>query len=436
MSSDLDGSKKVKIGSETYSLDVVPAAESRIVSEEKNMLLGVMDLKTLVDDLGRAGAFIRFAYNGVMAAGPRYTEIQIEIQQLGIDITKLCNESEHTVSKFEMASATVLSNLKATYGYLLRNKVNLAIDMLSSVSELAGKMEEAALELHSKFEKEEKEVAKTVKKTQKARAEAATSREEKEKKQQELQIQLQHEEQMLEDAKRLEREAEVHHQQIEAKEDEAISGMTPIGAIKSFVNSICGSEVFDEGLRKVDRLREKRIRASEIETRRRQERYKAMERRTAYTVKIQNCKSEQEMAEGAEEALHNTARELKELSVIMMQTAQFWKQIHDYCKSAIEERVKLMATTIESTKEEADRIKTWTSQPFKEQAVRFYAGWVALNTVCSEYAEHIKHTQKELYKYIVESPTYDEARRNIHELAETFRTNLRKEMAALEQDSK
>jgi hypothetical protein len=209
MSSDLDGSKEVKIGNEIHSLDVVPAPESTIVAEEKDMLLGAMDLKTLVDDLGHAGAFIRSAYNRVMAAGPQYTELQIEIQQLIIDITKLYDDLALTVSNLKMESATVLSNLQATYGYLLRDKVNLAIETLSSVSGLAGKMEEAGFELHKKFEKEKKEVTNTIEKTQEVQMKAASRIKEKEKEQQKLQ-------QELEEAQRLEQEA---------TEGEAISGI-------------------------------------------------------------------------------------------------------------------------------------------------------------------------------------------------------------------
>lgn len=55
----MDGSKEVVISGETFSLDVVPAAESKVVAKEKENLLGAVDLKTLVDDLGHAGAFIR-----------------------------------------------------------------------------------------------------------------------------------------------------------------------------------------------------------------------------------------------------------------------------------------------------------------------------------------------------------------------------------------
>ena len=76
-------------------------------------------------------------------------------------------------------------------------------------------------------------------------------------------------------------------------------------------------------------------------------------------------------------------------------------------------------------------MKVWTSKPFKMQAVRFYAGWVALNSVCTEYVEHIKRTQKDLYKYIVENPTYEQSRKNVHELAKIFLADLKKDQEAI-----
>ena len=421
---------EVVISGEKYSLDVVPAADSKVVAAEKKKLLGTIDLDTLVTDLGCIGAFLRMAYNGVMAAGPHYTELQIEIQDLEIDVTKLCDQSALTISRFQTASETVLTDLEATYGYLLLNREKLAIETLSSVSKLAGDMEKAALELHDKFEKEEAKVTTTLKKTQRARGEAEVRIEEKEKDKQQLQIQLQHQQKLLDDAQRLEREAEAQRQQIEAKEDEAISGIKHIGVVKSLVNAIFRYEVFDEGTKKLDRWKEKRIQALENERKLRKQRYEAMERMTSFAIMIQNCQSEQELAKVAEDALHKTVGELQQLRAVIMQAALFWKQMHEHCKSLAEERVKSMITAIESTEKE-DRIKTWTSKPFKQQAIRFYAGWVALSTVCSEYAEHIKRTQKELYKYIMENPTYEEARRNIHELAKNFLADLKKDQEAI-----
>ena len=52
-------------------------------------LLESVDLKALVKDLSRVGGFIRVAYNAVGAAGHEHTETQIEIQNLGYDITNL-----------------------------------------------------------------------------------------------------------------------------------------------------------------------------------------------------------------------------------------------------------------------------------------------------------------------------------------------------------
>ena len=429
-SCDLDGSKEIEIGGETYSLDVVPAAESRVVVEEKDKLLGAVDLKTLVDDLGRAGAFIRIAYNGAMAAGPRYTELQIEIQQLGFDITKLCDESALTVSKFKRASSTVLNDLEATYGYLLLNKENLAIETLSSVSKLAGDMEKAALALHEKFTKQEEKVRATHKNAQTARGEAAIRIEEKEKEHQQLQIQLQHQQKLLEDAQRLEREAEAQRRQIETQENEAIRSIKHIGPLKSLVNAIFRYEVFDEGTRRVGLWKEKRIQALENENKLRKQRYEAMETMTSFAVKIQNCQSEQEMAEVAVDALHKTVGAIQELLAAVMRAATFWRQMQEHCRSLADDGM-LKVKMIQDKVAKEERKMMWTSAPFKKQAIRFYAGWVALNSLCSEYVEHIKRTQKDLYEYIVENPTYEESRKNVGELAKTFLADLQKDWKAI-----
>lgn len=112
-------------------------------------------------------------------------------------------------------------------------------------------MEKAALALHEKFEKQEEKVKNTLKKTQTARVEAAVRIDEKEKEHQQLQIQLQHQQKLLEDAQRLEREAEAQRRQIETKENDAISSIKHVSPLKSLVSAIFRYEVFEEGMRKV-----------------------------------------------------------------------------------------------------------------------------------------------------------------------------------------
>ncbi len=117
-----------------------------LVLAEKQRLLGAVDLETLVNDLGRVGGFIRIAYNGVGAAGSKFTAQQFAIQQLGYDITKLCDKSALTVSRFKTASNSVLDDLQSTY------------DTLSSATKIAEDMKNAALELKVRFEAETKKV--------------------------------------------------------------------------------------------------------------------------------------------------------------------------------------------------------------------------------------------------------------------------------------
>ena len=195
-----------EIYGEEYQLDTIPRGDSKVVLDEKEKPFGAIDLKTLVDDLGHAGAFICIVYNGIGAAGHRFTELQIEIQRLGYDVTKLCDKFALTVSKFKKASATVLTDLQATYGFLLDNFEDMAVETLTNVSKIVGDMEKAAIELLKEFEE-------------------------------------------------------------------------------------------------------------------------AMSKMTLFASKIEECRTEQNMAEVAAEALHETIGALKELSSVMIQVAMFWKQM-------------------------------------------------------------------------------------------------------------
>ena len=105
----------VKIGAETFSIAEIPASGTLLVEKQKNLLLGSVDLPSLVTDLGRVGNFIRIAYNGV--AG--FTDLQIKIRGIGYDITKLCDKSAVTVAKFKQASGSILGDLQGTYQFLL-----------------------------------------------------------------------------------------------------------------------------------------------------------------------------------------------------------------------------------------------------------------------------------------------------------------------------
>ena len=67
-----------------------------------------------------------------------------------------------------------------------------------------------------------------------------------------------------------------------------------------------------------------------------------------------------------------------------------------------------------------DRVRVWGSPGFKQKAIYFYVRWVALGNICETYYDRIKVTQRELYKYLEENLTTEDARQNIQSLAANF----------------
>ena len=197
-----------------------------------------------------------------------------------------------------------------------------------------------------------------------------------------------------------------------------------------------GVKVFDEedAKTKAEKLRQNRIEALEAERAIREKRQKAMASMSAFAAKLKQCKNDEQMAECAVDALHEAIGALKHLSAVMMQAAVFWKQMQDHCKSLAEgEMQSQVETAMEKYKDEKRRLRVWTSRGFKQKAIQFYSGWVALNSVCAVYMEQIKDTQRDLYKYITENPTYEESKRNLPALAEKFMAELTRDQKALEE---
>ena len=62
--------------------------------------------------------------------------------------------------------------------------------------------------------------------------------------------------------------------------------------------------------------------------------------------------------------------------------------------------------------------------------------WVALNVVCTEYMDNIKQTQRKLYSYIRECPSYERAKHDISDLAKQFLADVESAQLELAQKRK
>ena len=66
---------EIEINGVIQKYPMTPSADSPAVEMVKEHLLGQLDLESFVKDLGRLENFIRVAYNGIGAAGPRLYKV-------------------------------------------------------------------------------------------------------------------------------------------------------------------------------------------------------------------------------------------------------------------------------------------------------------------------------------------------------------------------
>lgn len=425
----------VKIGEETFSLVEVPASGTVVVEEQRKLLLGSVDLPTLVADLGRVGKFVRVAYNGV--AG--YTELQIKIRGIGYDVTKLCDKSAVTVAKFKQASGSILGDLQGTYQFLLDGLEEMAVETLKGITDVAKDMAAAADQLHEDFDNESQRVEEALKETMTTKGSEEGHKKELEEKTRQLEVDkakaAQERVNAEEDFKLYEKKYEAAEAKQEALEASASN------PLKAFANAFVspftgGKKVFDtdRDLERSKEAREEKLKHLEEMKRQREIRSKALQDIAEFTKRVENCKDDSELADVAIGALHKAMGGLQNLSKVMMKTALFWKQMQVHCEQLAKDKMQRLINTAMKMPEEK-RLETWTSSTFKRQAISYYAQWVALDDVCRIYMGQIQETQHDLYGYLTENPTLAEARRNVRKLAATFGKELASEQKAIEEKS-
>ena len=414
----------VKIGKETFSIIEIPLSSTALVQDQKKLLLGAVDLPALVDDLGRVGNFIRIAYNGV--AG--FTDLQISIREIGVDVTKLCDKSAVTVSKFKTASGSILEDLQGTYRFLMDGLEDIALVTLAAVADVAKDMASAAGELQKEFSDEADKVEDTLKKTMITKGSEHERKKELEKTAQGLMISKEKAKQDRENAEEDFKLFKEKYNQAEAKQESLESSASnPFKAIANgFVAPFTfGKKVFDtdSDQRRAQEAREEKLKHLEEMKSQREARSKALQDFAEFSTRIENCKDDAGLAQVAIDALHQAMGGLQNLSAVMMKAALFWKQMQVHCGILAKDKMKKI---IEAgmKRPPADRLSVWTAVGFKKQAIEYYGRWVALDDVCGIYMRRIQETQKDLYGYLTENPTLQQARKNVRQLAATFAKDL------------
>lgn len=411
----------VKYKDEAFNILEIPKSNSALVKEHEDLVLTSADLDSLVSDLSLVGKFTRIAYNGV--AG--YTDLQIKIRRIAVDVTKLCRESTILVREFKLKSSTILVDLQATYQFLIDGMEDMAIVTLQSTATEAQGMAEAAERLANAFEKESKLVENAHGDTLKTKDAEKKRKDDLEEKMKRLEIERT---KRVTESAAVEQDIAFHGQQYaRADARHAAYETSSDGFFEAIYNFFTGRN--DERIRAA---REDKERHLQEMSKLRRIRSKALADIAEFSKKMENCQEESELTEAAIQSLHKAIGGLKALSNVMRRISDFWKTLELECKKLGGEDMRKMIEEAMRRPEEK-RAAVWGSTSFKNKALLYYARWVALGNICGTSYEKMKLTQNELYEYLEENPTTEEARRNVRQLAIIFSKELEVEQKAIAQ---
>uniref|UniRef100_A0A1X7TI85 Uncharacterized protein n=1 Tax=Amphimedon queenslandica TaxID=400682 RepID=A0A1X7TI85_AMPQE len=437
---DIDGETEI------HSLLSAPNPSSKLVLAHKGSLAGSLDLEKLVEYIGHVGKFIKIAYNGINAAGPRFTDLQIKVQSLGYDITKLCNNSSVTIDSFRGTAETVSYRLQTVYQFLLDGYDSAALKSLTSLGKMAEKMAKLASELEGKFEEQGDRVKYTLEETMKRRGEEKIYKDEIMKRKERMEREKKLQEELAERHYKLAEEARQEKLKYEEKEIKEIDGHQVSGVLRVFAAVLTvalpfASESIDGALNKEKRASDERAKRygdkarekAEIEEQKRQSHLEALQKMSEFASMIEELKTDGDMADVAIQSLHEAAGALRHLSVVMMEAAKFWKHIQKHCESLSE---GFLAELIEDAKGMSVEEKKahWRSKGFIREAVLYHARWIALHDVCKTYQKQIDLTRADLYEYITDNPDYKESKERLPILAREFIAIINEAKKRIEQE--
>ena len=295
----------------------------------------------------------------------------------------------------------------------------------SLFAELAEKMAKAAEKLQYEFEIQEERVHATLDETkligagQTIKISKIKEQQEKDKMNMELQEKFAKEHETLEAQFRAER------LQAEQNEDRAMKSQKSFwNRLGNAITSYYGlGNLFDDkndATAKANRWRQKSIEKLENEKEQRKLKREALQSMAELAHDIKTAEGHEELAVIAVDALHKASQSMKHLIFVLRRASIFWNHLKEHCRGLANERID--AFLADFTDEE--RRDYWRSIQFKQRMYRYMSKWVALHSVCTDHLEQIRVTQRDLHRYMLENPTYQESKRNLQELVNNFEKDL------------
>ena len=160
-----------------FSLLKVPSRSDSLVISQIEEINDNLPLETLAESLSSLALFIRLASCAVKG----HADLEIKVRKILKSVTKLCDETVHTLNDFKRSCNASLKNLSTAYGYLKDGLEDQAISLLKRLKETSEKMIKRSSDLTKLCEKQVHEIEEVGSDTMIKKAEIIGSIEEQEK---------------------------------------------------------------------------------------------------------------------------------------------------------------------------------------------------------------------------------------------------------------
>lgn len=396
-----------------YSILKRPPKESKVVSEARKKISMSLDFQDMSQDLILIAKFFQLAEYGLV----EYPALQGKVKSSEITILLLTDEADVAFTDFARVSERVLDNLEATYYYLNKGWIEMALKVYTRIYKDAEKMAKRANTLYDKYDSELKNLKQILDKT------FNTQDAEQQKKRQADAEKRDHKV----DLERLYAQKEEAHKKflemdalfLEAKRQERKALKKSDNLLKIAVNTFMtvkyGVQPFDLGSHKDAAKAHRAAKEKFFEEREkvRDAKAKIVAEIAEFAQRMRNADEVKDLANIAIEALQKVIGRLQGVITVLANTVRFWNKMTDHLDSLKESRFMQDALEIDNKTLQEEII---SDDFFKQLAIENYARWVATYEAMIVFRQNIKPARKKMANIVIKNLSKEEALEKIQEV--------------------
>ena len=414
---------EVEIGDEVFDLFKAPRKDSILVREQAEEIAKNVNYDLIAAQTSALSLALRVAYLGVA----RFPLLQVEVNRLSVNITKLSDQSVRVLQKFQRAAVSINQSYIAACKYLTTKKEKFALMEFGNLLEKSKEMEVAVTKLASAFEGSANEAQTIYEKVQNTiQVRDDTTAEIKKIKTELKKIEEDIDRCTIELKVAQERELEAAQKMgdIGRKLKNGLVSLVTFGLAKN-TDELEFQKCYEDKVRIQTQLRELRVNFQK----------KLLEMLEQTAVIKPHEASEIKIDNSTLSALDCCVKGLRHTQATLASVAEFWQRISEMNSDFSPDKLKEHVAIIQEEDAE-ERFEMYNDDNFRIKIKRQQAAWVAMAIASNTCLESINTCNRELHIFIGEHYDPDGAMVKLQEIMGSFLQRTKDMVYALEVDNK